>query len=78
MRGITYYKLHQLSESMRDINQALSINNSLAEAYFYRAQIFLELGDNGFARADLKQYLQLNPNSPNRTIAEKRLQELSK
>lgn len=63
-RGLAYHQLGQFDRASADYTQAVTIDpRGAADAYFYRALIYLDQEQILPARADLQAFLNLTPDS---------------
>lgn len=61
-RGHQYRYLHNHAEALADLSQALKMNQTKAEDYYYRALSYLAKGDLRQAKTDLTDYLKRGDN----------------
>lgn len=61
--GIKEFNSGRMEQAMAHFDRAVKENPSLAEAYYYRALVFMNQNKNAEARADLEKLLQLDPNN---------------
>jgi tetratricopeptide (TPR) repeat protein len=54
-RGTAYFWLQQYQKALEDYQQAITLDKTLAIAYYNRAYVYLELGNKAAAIADFKQ-----------------------
>ncbi|MEA5533542.1 tetratricopeptide repeat protein [Crocosphaera sp. XPORK-15E] len=54
-RGTAYFWLQQYQNALEDYQQAITLDQTLAIAYYNRAYVYLELGDKAAAIADFRQ-----------------------
>ncbi|VVB51518.1 Tetratricopeptide repeat protein [uncultured archaeon] len=59
MRGMCYYELADYRAALDDLNNAIEMNPTFAEAYLYRARIHLKLGNEEAMRQDMDKAQQL-------------------
>jgi tetratricopeptide (TPR) repeat protein len=52
-----------MDQAMAHFDRAVRENPSLAEAYYYRALVYMNQSKNAEAKADLEKLLQLDPNN---------------
>ena len=65
IHGWIYYEGGLYNEALVDLNNAILLDNTLADAYLYRAETYIALNMNPQQTIeDLEEYLMLNPNSP--------------
>lgn len=75
--GNYYLKSNQLENAEKCYSKAIKINpKRSAKIYKNRAYILEKLGNNSEAKEDLKTYLKLFPNAPDRGIIEQAIREL--
>jgi tetratricopeptide (TPR) repeat protein len=72
-RGHQRRYARQHAEALTDLTEALALNPTLAEDYYYRALSYLAQGDQISARADLIEYLKRGENDFLRDVAKERL-----
>ncbi|HEX2910177.1 MAG TPA: tetratricopeptide repeat protein [Chloroflexia bacterium] len=59
-RGLALYRLERYQEALKDFNKALEADpREAAEAFFYRALVYIDIGQALPARADLQAYLTM-------------------
>lgn len=76
-RGWIYYEGRQYNEAISDLNNAIVLDDTLADAYLYRAESYIALNINSpQAIEDLNNYLVLNPNSPEKDNVLKLISQL--
>lgn len=72
-RGLCYYQLGRLDEAITDYSQAVTRDpRGAAEAYFYRALVFIDQEQALAARADLQAFLNLTPDASGEMAAQAR------
>lgn len=62
-RGKIFFLLHEFDKAIDDFNIALSIDNSLQQAYFERGMALARNGQIEEGIADLSHFIKYNPNS---------------
>ena len=62
-RGQLFFQLHEFDKAINDYNVALSIDNSLQQAYFERGMALARNGQIEAGISDLTYYIKLKPNS---------------
>jgi tetratricopeptide (TPR) repeat protein len=62
-RGQIYFQLHEFDKAIDDFNIALSIDNSLQQAYFERGMALARNGQVAAGIKDLTHFIKYNPNS---------------
>ncbi|MFK5915418.1 MAG: tetratricopeptide repeat protein [Woeseiaceae bacterium] len=62
-RGELYFRLHKFEKAVADYNIALSIDNSLQQAYFLRGMSMARNGDLEAGINDLSHFIKSNPKS---------------
>ncbi len=62
--GIDHYNAGEMDEALERFNQVVSDYPEMAMALYYRGLVYLGQGNNEPAAADLKKFLELEPNSP--------------
>jgi len=80
-RGLAYYRLEQYDKAAADFSEAMKSDpRSAAEAFFYRALVFIDKEDALSARADLQAYLLMSDDldSPMAQQAREIIEELDK
>jgi len=61
--GIKAYNEKKLPEALQYFNQVVTENPDLAEAYYFRGLVYLNLNKTAEAKADFQKLLALDPNS---------------
>ena len=74
--GIKAFNEGKMDAALKEFNEVISGNPSLADAYYYRAMVFLNKNQNAQAKADLNKLLELDPNSKFAKDAKDFLKEL--
>ena len=62
-RGQLYFQLHEFNKAINDFNTALSIDDSLQQAYFERGMALARNGQIEEGIKDLTYFIKYNPNS---------------
>jgi tetratricopeptide (TPR) repeat protein len=74
--GIKAFNEGKMDAALKEFNEVITANPSLADAYYYRAMVFLNKQQNPQAKADLRKLLELEPNSKFAKDAKDFLKEL--
>jgi tetratricopeptide (TPR) repeat protein len=74
--GIKAFNEGKMDAALKEFNEVIAGNPSLADAYYYRAMVFLNKSQNAQAKADLNKLLELDPNSKFAKDAKDFLKEL--
>jgi tetratricopeptide (TPR) repeat protein len=74
--GIKAFNEGKMDAALKEFNDVIAANPSLADAYYYRAMVFLNKNQNAQAKADLNKLLELDPNSKFAKDAKDFLKEL--
>ncbi|MFL6258908.1 MAG: tetratricopeptide repeat protein [Thermoanaerobaculia bacterium] len=74
--GIKAFNEGKMDAALKEFNEVIAGNPSLADAYYYRAMVYLNKGQNAQAKADLNKLLELDPNSKFAKDAKDFLKEL--
>ncbi len=74
--GIKAFNEGKMDVALKEFNDVIAANPSLADAYYYRAMVFLNKSQNAQAKADLNKLLELDPNSKFAKDAKDFLKEL--
>jgi tetratricopeptide (TPR) repeat protein len=74
--GIKAFNEGKMDAALKEFNEVISGNPSLADAYYYRAMVYLNKSQNAQAKADLNKLLELDPNSKFAKDAKDFLKEL--
>src|SRR5205085_167318 len=61
--GIKAFNEGKMDAALKEFNDVIAGNPSLADAYYYRAMVYLNKSQNAQAKADLNKLLELDPNS---------------
>lgn len=62
--GISYLQQDQLPTALKELNNAISIEPTLADAYGVRALVYMQMHENTLAEQDFQRVMQLAPNNP--------------
>jgi len=65
--GIGYFQQDQLATALKELNSAISVDPSLAEAYSVRALVYMQMQENDLAEQDFLKAAKLSPNNPDNT-----------
>jgi len=74
--GIKAFNEGKMDAALKEFNDVIAGNPSLADAYYYRAMVYLNKSQNAQAKADLNKLLELDPNSKFAKDAKDFLKEL--
>jgi tetratricopeptide (TPR) repeat protein len=74
--GIKRFNEGKMDEALKEFNEVVAANPSMADVYYYRAMVYLNKQQNPQAKADLKKLLELDPNSKFAKDAQDFLKEL--
>ena len=74
--GIKAFNEGKMDVALKEFNEVITANPNLADAYYYRAMVYLNKGQNAQAKADLNKLLALDPNSKFAKDAKDFLKEL--
>jgi tetratricopeptide (TPR) repeat protein len=74
--GIKAFNEGKMDAALKEFNEVIAGNPGLADAYYYRAMVFLNKNQNAQAKADLNKLLELDPNSKFAKDAKDFLKEL--
>jgi tetratricopeptide (TPR) repeat protein len=74
--GIKAFNEGKMDAALKEFNEVIAGNPSLADAYYYRAMVFLNKSQNPQAKADLQKLLELEPDSKFAKDAKEFLKEL--
>jgi tetratricopeptide (TPR) repeat protein len=74
--GIKAFNEGKMDAALKEFNEVIAGNPNLADAYYYRAMVFLNKQQNAQAKADLNKLLELDPNSKFAKDAKDFLKEL--
>ncbi|HEX9944327.1 MAG TPA: tetratricopeptide repeat protein [Thermoanaerobaculia bacterium] len=74
--GIKAFNENKMDEALNHFNRAVTENSNLADAYYYRALVYLNQDKKAEAKADLQKLLQLDPNSKYAKDAKEFLKDL--
>jgi tetratricopeptide (TPR) repeat protein len=61
--GIKAFNEGKMDNALKEFNEVIAANPNLADAYYYRAMVYLGKQQNAQAKADLNKLLELDPNS---------------
>ena len=76
--GVNHQRLEQYDQAEEMYQQALQLNNDMANAYLNRANLYVRKGQFNDAVADYRVYLSLRPNSSQRENIEQMIALLNK
>jgi len=65
--GIRFYNEGKMTEAKEYFDQAVAENPDLADAYYYRGLIYLNLENNDQALADFRKLLEIDPSNEHQT-----------
>jgi len=74
--GIKAFNEGKMDAALKEFNEVISGNPNLADAYYYRAMVYLNKSQNPQAKADLQKLLELEPDSKFAKDAKEFLKEL--
>ena len=74
--GIKAFNEGKMDAALKEFNEVIAGNPSLADAYYYRAMVYLNKSQNPQAKADLQKLLELEPDSKFAKDAKEFLKEL--
>jgi len=74
--GIKAFNEGKMDAAMKEFNEVIAGNPNLADAYYYRAMVYLNKSQNPQAKADLQKLLELEPDSKFAKDAKEFLKEL--
>jgi tetratricopeptide (TPR) repeat protein len=74
--GIKAFNEGKMDAALKEFNEVIAANPSLADAYYYRALVLLNQSKNDQAKADLQKLLQLEPDSKYAKDAKEMLKDL--
>ncbi len=74
--GIKAFNEGKMDAALKEFNEVIAGNPGLADAYYYRAMVFLGKSQNPQAKADLQKLLELEPDSKFAKDAKEFLKEL--
>jgi tetratricopeptide (TPR) repeat protein len=63
-RGVYYYKQKKYDEAIKELEQAIGLNDQNAYAYYYAGMAYYRSGNGQKAAEDLKIFIKLAPNAP--------------
>lgn len=75
--GIRDYNANKMEEALAQFDRVVKQDPELADAYYYRGLVHLNLQHNDLAKADFERLLELAPNHPNAAEAREFLDFLS-
>lgn len=61
--GIDYFEQDQFATALKELNNAISIDPDLSDAYAVRALVYMQTQENGLAEQDFLRVTKLSPNS---------------
>ena len=65
--GISYFQQDQLATALKELNNAISIDPALSDAYSVRALVYMQMQENNLAEQDFLKVARLAPNNPDNT-----------
>jgi tetratricopeptide (TPR) repeat protein len=74
--GIKAFNEGKMDQALAEFDRVVKENPNLADAYYYRALVYLNQGKNPQAKADLQKLLELDPNNKYAKDAKDMLKEL--
>lgn len=74
--GIKAFNEGKMDAALKEFNEVIAGNPNLADAYYYRAMVYLNKSQNPQAKADLQKLLELEPDSKFAKDAKDFLKEL--
>ena len=74
--GIKAFNEGKMDAALKEFNEVISGNPNMADAYYYRAMVYLNKQQNAQAKADLNKLLELDPNNKFAKDAKDFLKEL--
>lgn len=74
--GIKAFNEGKMDAALKEFNEVILANPGMADAYYYRAMVYLNKSQNAQAKADLNKLLELDPNSKFAKDAKDFLKEL--
>jgi tetratricopeptide (TPR) repeat protein len=74
--GIKAFNAGKMDAALKEFNDVIANNPNLAEAYYYRAMVYLGKQQNAQAKADLQKLLQLDPDNKFAKDAKEFLKEI--
>lgn len=74
--GIKAFNEGKMDQALAEFERVVKENPNLADAYWYRALVYLNQGKNAQAKADLQKLLELDPNNKYAKDAKDMLKEL--
>jgi len=61
--GISYFQQDQLATALKELNNAISLDPTLSDAFAVRALVYMQLKDNNSAEQDFQKVMKMAPNS---------------
>jgi tetratricopeptide (TPR) repeat protein len=74
--GIKAFNEGKMDQALAEFDRVVKENPNLADAYYYRALVYLNQGKNAPAKADLQKLLELDPNNKYAKDAKDMLKDL--
>lgn len=65
--GISYFQQDQLATALKELNNAISIDATMSDAYAVRALVYMQMQENDLAEQDFLKVMKLAPNSLDNT-----------
>lgn len=65
--GANYFQAEQFPTALKELNSAIAIDSTYADAYGVRALVYMQLNEPNLAEQDFLQVLRLSPNNPDHT-----------
>ncbi|MET3105693.1 type IV pilus assembly protein PilF [Oxalobacteraceae bacterium GrIS 2.11] len=65
--GISYLQQDQMATALKELNNAISIDPNLSDAYAVRALVYMQTQENALAEQDFLKASKLAPNNPDNT-----------
>lgn len=62
--AISYLEQDQLATALKELNNSISIDPNLADAYAVRALVYMQMGDDNLAEQDFVKAMSMAPNNP--------------
>ena len=62
--GINYFQQAQFATALKELNNAISIDPSMSDAYGVRALVYMQLGETNLAEQDFLRVISMAPNNP--------------
>jgi type IV pilus assembly protein PilF len=66
--AIDYFQQDQLATALKELNNALSIDPNLSQAYSVRALVYMQMQENDLAEQDFQKATRLTPNSSDNDV----------